>query len=135
MQRVNLDRLFSVCAIILYCVACSLPIFKEDYTPGITALLRGWIGIIGGSPVFFAWLANISFFISLFLPLKKSISRIVFSIISILLGLTFLAVKEIPISEGGENLDVSPGIGFYFWMASFSVLLTSNILGIKKARG
>lgn len=122
-----------LCSILFYCIACTLPIFNEDYYPGITALLRGWMGLMGGiSPVFLSWLANIAYFIALLLPAERRTSKIGFSVASLLLGLTFFAVKQIPIDEGGNDLEVTPGIAFYFWMGSFLLLMVSHLIRASK---
>jgi len=55
----------------IYVIACFLPVFKADYTPGISALLMGWVGMIGYWPVFFSWLANIFFFAAYLIPSQK----------------------------------------------------------------
>ncbi len=112
----------------LYIIACFLPVFKAEYTPGISALLMGWVGIIGYWPVFFSWLANICFFAAYLIPSQKKTERIVFSLLSVLFGLTFLTVKEIPESEGGQMMLITPGVAFWFWISSFLMLLFSIII-------
>lgn len=111
-----------------YALACILPIFKNDYTPGFSALLMGWMGVLGYWPVFFSWLANFFFFAAYLLSEKRKAERIICSLFSVLLGLTFLAVKEIPVTEGGATTLTEPGIAFWFWISSFLMLLFSIII-------
>ncbi|MBM3416147.1 MAG: hypothetical protein FJY20_06805 [Bacteroidetes bacterium] len=134
-KKLSIRQRLVICSVFLYAIACAYPIFREDDYTGITALLRGWIGVVGGvSPVFLSWLANIAYFIALLVPARSRTIKIGCSIASLLLGLSFLAVKEIPFDEGGSNLDVSPGIAFYFWMAGFSMLYCSHFF-IKENTG
>jgi len=112
----------------IYVIACFLPVFKADNTPGISALLMGWMGLLGHSAVFFSWLANIFFFAAYLIPSRKRTERIVFSLLSVLFGLTFLTVKEIPESEGGQMMLTTPGVAFWFWISSFLMLLFSIII-------
>lgn len=124
-ERTNLYRFLPLC---IYLVACALPVFQEDYTPGYSALLMGWMGILGHTPVFMSWLANFFFFIAYLMPARKKTGRIIFSLLSVLFGLTFLAVKEIPESEGGQEMLTTPGIAFWFWISSFLLLLFRIII-------
>lgn len=120
--------------LILYAAACCLPIFKEDYTPGIMALTIGWMGMLGDMPILFSWLANFTFFAALIVSPEKRTIGIVLSIVSVVFGLMFLQVKEILVSEGGQTEKISPGIGFFFWMAAFLYLLCWLIINKKAAR-
>lgn len=119
--------------LILYALACFMPVFKEDYTPGIQALTMGWVGCFGNFPILFSWLANITFFAALVISPEKRMIRLVFSVVTLVFGICFLQVKEILISEGGQTDKVSPGIGFYFWMAAFLYLFFSLIINKKTA--
>ncbi len=118
---------------ISYVIACFLPVFKEEDYLGITALARGWIGILDIGPVFISWLANIFFFIA-FLPFNNKRAKLTLSIFSIVLGIPFLSVKEIPVSEGGQYDKVQTGIAFYFWIFSFLALAISNFIQYKKSQ-
>ena len=68
------------------------------------------------------------FFRSLFDPIQKKTERIVFSLLSVLCGLTFLTVNEIPESEGGQMMLTTPGLAFWFWISSFLMLLFSIVI-------
>lgn len=119
--------------LILYAVACLLPPVRGEDSLGISALLMGWMGMFGHIPIFLTWLANISFFLALILPARQRPVRILFSLLSILLGLCFLRVKEIPVSEGGQTETVDPGWAFFVWMTAFFWLFFETVIYKKAA--
>lgn len=129
----NISIALKTTAGISYVIACFLPVFKgEDYI-GITALARGWIGILDIGPIFISWLANIFFFMA-FLPFNNKRAKLALSIFSVVLGISFLSIKKIPVSEGGQYDKVQTGVAFYFWIFSFLALAVSNFIEYKKSQ-
>lgn len=121
--------------LILYAIACLLPPLRSEDSLGISALLMGWMGMFGHIPIFLAWLANFSFFLTLVLPVRQRPFRILLSFLSILLGLCFLRVEEIPVSEGGQTESVDPGWAFFVWMTAFFWLFFETVIYKKAASG
>ena len=116
-------------AIYLYIISLILPCFKG--APGLFgffALILGWMGLASfdlfiGLP----WLANLLFFTSLVFYRMNKNFNIIILFLAIILGLFTFGINKIPADEGGAYYNVSVGIGFLFWIASFIVLLISNI--------
>lgn len=113
-------------SIILYGISLFIPSFYGSWTLGINALILGWIGI-SDIFIFLPWLANLLFFVNLIFNKINIIVRIILSIVTILFALFVIGLKEIPETAGGSISQIIPGIGFYFWISSFIVLLFSQI--------
>ena len=99
---------------------------------GLLALLLGWIGIFE-SNVFLGlpWLANFFYLFVLVFYKTKWIYKLMLSILGIVFGLFAFGINKIPADESGTYYTVSVGIGFFFWMSSF-VLVIIYLLKIKK---
>lgn len=89
---------------------------------GIFALLFGFFSMN------VSWYANPCLFISL-LQLKRGNLKkaLIFSILSVILGFSFLFYKTIIVNEGGGKSDIiAYGLGYWFWLSSIII----NFLGI-----
>lgn len=105
---------------------------SNDYVGslGIFAFLFGFFSMN------VSWYANPCLFISL-LQLKRGKLKkaLIFSILSVILGFSFLFYKTIMVNEGGGKSDIiAYGLGYWFWLSSliinfFGITLT-NILVI-----
>lgn len=133
MDKADYRKLLRFLSIVLYIIVCALPVFREEDISGIEALIYGWMGFAGNAAVAIAWFANLFFFTALILGFMSKGAAIGFSIGAVITGLFFLLVKEILVSEGGATDKVSPGIAFYFWIASFFMLMFSNLFARKNA--
>ena len=119
---------------LLYVFSLITPMFFGDWTIGAAGLILGWMGLLSFEPfVGIPWLANLFYFGNLLykqLDLKK---KIVISISTIICALFAIGFRKLPIDEGGQTADVVIGIGFIFWIASFTVLLIGQLKEYKKA--
>lgn len=84
---------------------------------GIHLLLMGWLGVFDGIP---AWLANPILAVAWFVALRR-MHRLSFqfSLVALVLMLSFLAVSEVEISASGRPSSVTGyGLGYWLWVAS-----------------
>lgn len=124
-------------SIVLYLIALFLSIltFYESktvihhqfsrYSRGYEALLAGWIEKDTRLP----WISNILYFIILITSLRKNYDGIFISLVSIVLALQILSL-DVYISHFWTKRiheEVSIGMGFYFWIGSYIVLLIGTI--------
>ena len=94
---------------------------KEPPVMGIKVLGWGWWGLLTFD---FPWFANPAYFLALlFIILKKYRVAQISVLIAIGLGALSFFVHEWYFNEGGGTPVVRLGHAFYFWMASFVVLL------------
>lgn len=120
---------FLVASLIAYLVACVLPAYTGESQGtkynGVMCLFFGWMGIFYNYLMFLAWLANIPFFIGLFMFWydKSKTIMIILLIISVVLGSLAFTVKKILVNEAGHETQVTMGLGVYLWLASFIILL------------
>ena len=98
---------------------------------GTVPLVFGWGGLFNaGNLGYAAWLANpgIAATWVLYLGDKKPVAQIS-AVISLVLTLSFLMVKEVPFL-GPKQLDpvpiVSYGIGYWLWVASAAILASGT---------
>lgn len=118
-------------SILSFVVACATPAFKniennrENSFTSIDCLAIGWMSILLDVFMFLAWCANVFYGISLTRALmdKNDSLTLILSASAFLLSFFALTVKKLPKNEGGDMVDVKVGIGFYFWVASFLVLV------------
>lgn len=113
LKQFDFVKYFRVLSLLLYLVACCLPIFKGDAL-GIQALFAGWQGILLNQLIFFVWFANVTFWIAMSMSIYYNRRAVFFSIASFLLGMLFLAIKEDYSREVINDERLLPGLAFYF---------------------
>lgn len=89
---------------------------------GIIALLLGLFGMN------ISWLANPCLIMSLIHLKRENLRKaFIFSLVSVLLGLSFLLYDKIIANEGGGKTEItSYGLGYWFWLSSLII----NFIGI-----
>jgi len=95
---------------------------------GLDLLLTGWLGS-------FFWYANLFYLLSLFSYKKTEISS-VFSVLSLLISISFLGASQAPSGDinGGGNVSISGyGMGYFLWVLSIGILAIGHILPVKSA--
>lgn len=98
---------------------------------GLFALFFGGFSIVAGLYIaFIAWFSNLFFFAALWT--KSSKLQLIFSVITLLLGSLAIWITELPMHEGASTSPVRIGIGFYFWILSYILLLAKSLLYFKK---
>lgn len=123
--------IFSAIAGGLWLVALALPAYTDD-TPGIGALIFGWMLLFDGSTLgFIAWLANIPFAVGIFMFMIGRRSGVIqgamiLAIIAMVFSFGAFTVEEVP-TYGGSS-DVSPYLGCYTWAIANMVLMIGTII-------
>ncbi|MEI9945995.1 MAG: hypothetical protein WDN26_17460 [Chitinophagaceae bacterium] len=119
-----MEKYFRWGSLLVYLIAFALPVFKGDEMLGANAFILGVLVHTG------PWLANVFYLIALFVNKKNIDARIGCGAVAITLGLLTLRIQKIEgIGSESEDTPVSVGIGFFFWMASFIVLLAGIFIG------
>lgn len=135
-------------SIILYLIALFLPVLSfyeakseinwmydnprdkfSRYSIGLEALLFGWLE----KNTWLPWFSNILYFIVLSTEMRKNFFGFLILVVSIFLALQILNF-DIFIRHVWKNRipeEVSLRIGFYFWLASYIVLLIGAIIKIR----
>jgi len=108
----------------LFMASLGMPalVFRE-HSPvrGLTTLLWGWWGVATGD---FPWFANVAYFAAVFFACLKQRTVAVICCASALgLGLLSHRVRLWYFNEAGGTPIERLGAAYYFWMASFAVLL------------
>jgi hypothetical protein len=103
---------------------------------GYLCLLFGWASIIANGFGFFAWLANLPFFIAFFMfafSRKKPAAKAAFilSSIAFVLSLNALFVSELPTASHRSSDHVSVSFGAFIWIFSMAVLTLVTFLNMK----
>ena len=128
---------------LFYLVSVALPLVtwpgSDSGVPGYLGLLAGLLGILfmGGEGLFaltgictpwfcgLSWLANITFFTAigwtLVAPEHVRVPKILAGS-TVVLATLFLPIQQIAMDDSGLRSDLSPGWGFYLWLASFILL-------------
>ena len=110
-------------SIVLFVVSLGLPAFyvrSYEAKPGIGLLLGGWTGVLVGIPT---WLANPAYFVALALSRRDTAAPHRWALAAIVLSLTFLAYRKLPLNASGVEIPVEAyGPGYVCWIAAFVVL-------------
>ena len=127
-------RLVLAASALLFLAALPAPaLLFTDRPPvrGITTLAFGWWGVILGD---FPWFANPLYFGALVLLWRGfNLAAAALSVLAIVIGLRTLGVDEWYHNEAGGTPVVGFGLAFWFWIASFAVLLIGG-LGLARAK-
>ncbi|RCS56577.1 hypothetical protein [Parvibium lacunae] len=93
----------------------------ELYARGPGLLIIGWLGLRYG---IVAWLANPVYFYALTCALNKQTRRgLIAAVIALLLGLSFLFLRQVPISFKPQWVDITAyGWGLRWWLLSLALL-------------
>lgn len=124
---------------LFFIVALALPVYKfanGEYYSGLMVLLFGWMGpfgVVAGNTI--GWYANLFlFFAWIALALAKFRPMPFFAVIALSIGiviaLTSLGVSRLATNEAGTMDEVTIGLGFYMWLASFGVALLGSLVKI-----
>jgi len=96
---------------------------------GDSSFLFGLICLLFGFS-YLPWFANPLFVLGvIFLLLKRFWLAVAASVLAAILATTTLLIREAPYNEAGHMASViGYGLGFYLWLASISVLLSTSLL-------
>ena len=100
----------------------------EAWAPGFALLLVGWLALFDGVV---AWLANPVLFASwLLFQQGKHTAALVSAMASLLLAVSFLAHKEIMVSEAPTyETVIGYGLGYGMWLAASAASIAASALG------
>jgi hypothetical protein len=105
---------------------------------GDSSFLVGFVCLLFGFS-YLAWFANPLFLVSIILLLlNRSGMALATSTVSLILAGTTFLIQKAPFNEAGHMANVvGYGPGFYFWIASMSVILLTSLLSVTfwKAKG
>src|SRR6185295_4711314 len=96
---------------------------------GDTSFLMGLICLVFGFS-YLPWFANPLFLLSAILLIaKKPRWALGTSALSLILAISTFSIQKAPYNEGGDEANViAYGPGFFLWLASISVLLSTSFL-------
>jgi len=138
----RLGKLLFIASIVAYGVSLLMPAFEvltgvPETTPGWLALLFGvfMISRVGSESLFtcFAWFAN-PFLLRAFLALwdDRPGAAFVPAGVSLVLGMSFMLVKETGISGGCNFNPIRLHTGYFLWFASMALALASGVVLSRK---
>jgi len=120
-------RYINISLSLFFFIACFFfPVFNPDSRSAglpLPMFLIGWLGFAGGH---FSWYANVFYFISL-VKYKKVKSSLGYSVIALLLALSFLAHKKIPGGSFTHSID-SYGLGYYLWVFAIFIFFVGQAI-------
>ncbi|WP_346836600.1 hypothetical protein [Microbulbifer sp. SAOS-129_SWC] len=127
----NSHRYLSV-ALFLFCFLF-IPFYtSETYKAqsSTNLLLLGWLGLLAG---YFSWLANPAYLVAVIF--KKRKITILFSVLALILSLSFLEKERLVVSEAPTyEAIVAYGPGYFLWTLSFFTLFLGEILATPKIK-
>ncbi len=115
----------------LWLIALALPAYTDD-TPGLGALIFGWMLLFDGSTLgFIAWLGNFPFAVGLFMFMigrRPGViqASMILSIIAMVFSFGAFTVDEVPTYGGSSN--VSPYLGCYTWAIANMIFMIGTII-------
>ncbi|WP_242132055.1 hypothetical protein [Aestuariivivens marinum] len=113
---------------LLYGVALITPMFFGTWTIGVFGLIMGWLGIFALEPfVAIPWFANFLYFGNLIFNKLNLKTKIGMSVLTIIFAILIVGLLSLPDNAGGNNREVTVGIGFLIWISSFIVLLIGQL--------
>lgn len=126
-------------SILCFFTAFCFPAFSTDAGPSdsLAVFAFGWLGLFVNPAASFPWLANIFYSASLASITWNKDKRLVLilSLTSFLLAISFLGVKTIVITSGGqERLVISYGVGYWMWASAPFIMMTGLLIEIKKLK-
>ncbi|HTF03076.1 MAG TPA: hypothetical protein VK826_03590 [Bacteroidia bacterium] len=134
-RRKAIKAVFGTVAAALWVLALFLEAYA-DGTPGIMALLGGWLTLLMDNLLgFFAWCGNFLFFVG-YLMFLFGRKQSTFTRATVLAALAFVcsfgALTIMKHIDGGTSEPVVASVGTYVWMASLLVLLVGSALNLLK---
>ena len=88
----------------------------------------GWLGIFALEPfVMIPWFANFLYFGNLIFNKLNLKMKIGISVLTIIFAILIVGLPPLPDNAGGNNREVTVGIGFLIWISSFIVLLIGQL--------
>ena len=103
---------------------------EEFVLHGYWILLFGAFGVL---KLIFAWYANLIFlFILIFGKNEKPKNVLVASIIAFVLGLTALAVRDLPNLDAADSSVDRLAVGYYVWMTSLLLFVLYSYRKLKE---
>ncbi|EKD55315.1 MAG: hypothetical protein ACD_60C00015G0023 [uncultured bacterium] len=128
-MKLKINSILLTLSITLYLLALYFPALGCNYfgadsarytiSTGFIILISGWLGIF---VLNFAWLANVTYFITLFLIFKKRSKILFFASANLILGMSSLFLYFDKTQEVGLYL------GFYLWIGSFILLIMDAVI-------
>lgn len=134
-----MSRKISISLLILSVLLFAISLSQKTYCidencgenwSGFAILFSGIFGVLSGGACF-AWFANPLIFIS-WITFKKNKTSLIFSIIALIVGISFLFFDEI-IKDEAMNYGKITGynLGFYLWNFSFLAMVVANVIRLK----
>jgi hypothetical protein len=123
----NKPKVFSFLA---YAIALCTPVFWGSNHFGLSALLLGWMGFVdpwSGLP----WIANLLYFLNLFLKRKNVKVRIGLSVLTLICSSYIFGLSWVPTWDGMRE-PVTVGVGSMFWILSFLILFIGQLQEMNK---
>jgi hypothetical protein len=99
-------------------------------------LIMGGLAILGGGLFeWLVWLANPLYILSIVLFIQSKKNGLILSVLSTLIGLSFLNWNEILAAESGRTAEIeSLELGYWLWVSSLAALSIGIILNYLKKR-
>lgn len=133
--------LFYILSILIYIVSLTMPIYStagfedvENYWEGAYLLLIGIFGVFIGV---YAWLANPLFLgvAIIFWTTDYRKRMLFFSVLAILLSLSFLLNDTILVNEAGHYKAIAERrCGYWLWVSSMVLMAVANYLRMIEAK-
>jgi hypothetical protein len=115
-----------------YAVALCTPVFWGSGYIGLVALVLGWSGLLELNPwMGIPWIANLIFFLNIFLKRKNVKVRIGLSVLTLICSSFIFGLSWVPFLDGLRE-PVTLGVGTVFWILSFLILLIGQVQEMKK---
>lgn len=101
----------------------------------LSMLLSGSLSVLGGGMAeWITWLANPIYFLSIILYMGSKKACVPMSVISTSIALSFLAWKELLVSESGRIAKIqSHDSGYWLWVLSLSLLSFATVYSFTKS--
>lgn len=136
----KLYRVLWVLSLFIYCTSLMLPTFCTtsrcaDYFDGLMAAFTGWLGVLVVGDIYYAWLANPIFIVTITLTRKYPVVSIFLSLIAVLFSSILLRGGKILLNEGGQFAFITKlQAGYWMWFLSIVLLLASSVVSFLAIR-
>ncbi len=131
-------NLHLIISIVFFLAALSQKVYCSDgdcgyLGGGLAALISGIFGVLAGGACL-TWFANPIILVSWITSQKPKIS-IIFSLLALIIGISFSFFDEIIINEAGHYGEITGyRAGYYLWVLSFMSMVVGNILRLKNKK-
>ncbi len=103
----------------------------STFGSGFVDLFFGWFGALFMGNTYLAWFANPFFITSIFTNKRTPTLSLIFSIIGLIIALTFLKGGEVLLNEAGHTGYITKlEVGYWLWISSIILMIIASLIPV-----